>query len=608
MKHSFMLGAGLAALLLAGPAEAQNRRARSEIGDANAAALQGAREASLVGALHEFAFQAGALYAVQTSPQRITDIALEPGENLMSVSAGDTTRWIVGDARSGVGRSSQAHVLVKPNTASLSTNLIIMTDRRVYHVELRSVTGPAMAAVSWRYPDDLTLNGIGGPIAINLARLRGGALPVDANDTFADDLSAGGPRPGDGDYDSNRDFPDERAEIAQALNAEPPPPLSIRTKGPGPRGLNKPAIIGLVGGATTLVLVLAASGLSSRPGGAASEARPLMSDPARQEMAQNRVRDLPRTYDEAATFARANGGTEEFPELGDPMAGDIAAFAPGETGYNAANLGAPYELDQSYAQSGVPPAGAQVSEVDTARRSGLFFSLRERGEQAASERGVDTADSPARDQMTSPHRLTPPISRRSLHPGAIIPASLITAINSEAPGAVVAQVTQGVYDTATGDRLLIPQGARLIGAYRAATAHGQRRITIIWSRLVMPDGRQIVLDEAAVDAAGDAAGAAGVTGDIDNHWGEVFGAAALGTLINVGAAATEGRNSISVTSGGFGVNSGDDPAEEAAREGVQRAASAVSGRVVERGLAVPPTIRIDAGARISAMVTRELDL
>ncbi len=120
----------------------------------------------------------------------------------------------------------------------------------------------------------------------------------------------------------------------------------------------------------------------------------------------------------------------------------------------------------------------------------------------------------------------------------------------------------------------------------------------------MPDGRQIVLDEAAIDAAG----AVGITGDVDDHWGEVFGAAALGTLINVGAAASEDRNSIGLNSGGFGVIAGDNPAEEATREGVQRAASVVSGRVVERGMAVPPTIRIDAGSRISAMVTREFVL
>ena len=113
--------------------------------------------------------------------------------------------------------------------------------------------------------------------------------------------------------------------------------------------------------------------------------------------------------------------------------------------------------------------------------------------------------------------------------GAIIPASLVTTINSEAPGPVIAQVTLGVYQSAAGNRLLIPQGARLIGSYRSATRYGQQRSAVTWSRLVMPDGRQIVLDELAVDGAGSS----GVAGAVDNQWGEVFGAAALGALINV---------------------------------------------------------------------------
>lgn len=145
----------LAATALASPAIAQTKPAT--VAQTNQAAIRGPGDASLVGALHEFAYERGALYAIQASPQRITDIALEPGESLLSVSAGDTTRWIVGDARSGTGPSSQAHVLVKPNAANLSTNLVIMTDRRVYHVELKSVSGPAMAAVSWRYPADMML-------------------------------------------------------------------------------------------------------------------------------------------------------------------------------------------------------------------------------------------------------------------------------------------------------------------------------------------------------------------------------------------------------------------------------------------------------------------
>jgi len=131
----------------------------------NQAALRGPADASAVGALLEFGYERGALYAIQAAPQRITDIALEPGEAVLSVSAGDTTRWIVGDAKSGGGANAQAHVLVKPSAANLTTNLVIMTDRRVYHIELKSVSGAAMAAVSWRYPAEMVLANNPAPAA-----------------------------------------------------------------------------------------------------------------------------------------------------------------------------------------------------------------------------------------------------------------------------------------------------------------------------------------------------------------------------------------------------------------------------------------------------------
>ena len=155
MKATPLVATSLAALVLTSPAIGQTKP--PPLQQTNQAAIRSAADASLVGALHEFAYERGALYAIQASPQRITDIALEPGEALLSVSAGDTTRWIVSDARSGAGPAGQAHVLVKPNAANLSTNLIIMTDRRIYHLDLKSVSGTAMAAVSWRYPADMML-------------------------------------------------------------------------------------------------------------------------------------------------------------------------------------------------------------------------------------------------------------------------------------------------------------------------------------------------------------------------------------------------------------------------------------------------------------------
>lgn len=110
-----------------------------------------------VNAVQVYPFVEGALYRLYAAPGQVSDIALQPGETLVSVSAGDTVRWVVGDTHSGSGSSGRAHVLVKPIGADLSTNLMIATDRRTYHLELESTSGGYMAAVSWRYPaDELT--------------------------------------------------------------------------------------------------------------------------------------------------------------------------------------------------------------------------------------------------------------------------------------------------------------------------------------------------------------------------------------------------------------------------------------------------------------------
>ena len=107
-----------------------------------------------VNAIQVYPYTEGALYRLYASPGQVSDIALQPGEELVSVSAGDTVRWVVGDTISGAGATSRAHVLVKPISAGIRTNLMIATNRRTYHLELESVEGGYMAALSWRYPAD----------------------------------------------------------------------------------------------------------------------------------------------------------------------------------------------------------------------------------------------------------------------------------------------------------------------------------------------------------------------------------------------------------------------------------------------------------------------
>jgi type IV secretion system protein VirB9 len=104
-----------------------------------------------------YPYAEGALYQIYAAPERVTDIALQPGETLTAVSAGDTVRWVIGDTVSGSGATERTHVLVKPFAPDLATNLVITTDRRAYHLQLRSTERTAMAALSWTYPRDQLL-------------------------------------------------------------------------------------------------------------------------------------------------------------------------------------------------------------------------------------------------------------------------------------------------------------------------------------------------------------------------------------------------------------------------------------------------------------------
>ena len=107
-----------------------------------------------VNATQLWPYSPDALYQVYTSPERVTDIALEAGETLISVSAGDTVRWVIGDTTSGTGAEERVHVLVKPVRPDLTTNLVIHTNRRSYHLELTATPDTWIAAVAWRYPLD----------------------------------------------------------------------------------------------------------------------------------------------------------------------------------------------------------------------------------------------------------------------------------------------------------------------------------------------------------------------------------------------------------------------------------------------------------------------
>jgi len=402
---------------------------------------------------------------------------------------------------------------------------------------------------------------------------------------------------------------DEPPPQAPADPTEPPQLDAIRVKGPGARGLNKPAILTAAGGGVAVVLLLASGAFSSNPSTKPATTKPMMSDPARPEMAQGAIKALPADYAQAAALEaqQADRAPASFHQdgplqLGPPLPGDVAAFA--QASQQTGNMST-YSNDWSAPAAYAPPAAPDpaIAEAAAADRSGIFFALREEPRKAATASTQPIAyQTPQTAPLTAfaPQGNDQPAGSarndRVLFPGTVIPASLVTDLNSESPGPVIAQVTQTIYDSATGRIALIPQGARLMGEYRSSSRYGQSRVAIIWSRLIMPDGDEVTLDEVGADPSG----AAGVRGEVDNHWGDVFGAAALGTLINIGVATTEEPQ---LTYGGIGAIS-RDPVDAAIADGIQRSASGVTNRVVDRGLAIPPTIRVAAGTRIMVTVTR----
>ncbi|WP_425645364.1 TrbI/VirB10 family protein [Agrobacterium leguminum] len=173
--------------------------------------------------------------------------------------------------------------------------------------------------------------------------------------------------------------------------------------------------------------------------------------------------------------------------------------------------------------------------------------------------------------------------------GTVIAAALISGIKSDLPGQIIAQVTEHVYDSPTGNHLLIPQGSRLIGQYDSQVAFGQSRVLLVWNRLIMPDGTSIVLERLE---GADPEGYSGLEDGVDYHWGQLFRAAALSTLLGIG---TE-----------IGSSNDENEIAKAIRESAQDTASDVGQQIVRRQLNIQPTLTIRPGFPVRVIVQRDL--
>lgn len=187
-------------------------------------------------------------------------------------------------------------------------------------------------------------------------------------------------------------------------------------------------------------------------------------------------------------------------------------------------------------------------------------------------------------------RLTPPASPDMLSAGSVIAASLITGLRSDLPGLVIAQVTERVFDSATGRVLLIPQGARLIGSYDSVVAFGQKRALIVWQRIILPDGSSVRLDNVP---ATDPSGYAGLADKVDFHTWTLLKGVAISTLLGVGANLTF---------------TGESDLVQAIRESTQQNVSRAGDQITSRNLQIQPTITIRPGAPVRLIVHRDLIL
>ena len=305
----------------------------------------------------------------------------------------------------------------------------------------------------------------------------------------------------------------------------------------------------------------------------------------REDDVRRAVRPAEQVTDQPATYDRLP------PPRGEAAAAPAETDAHGHERREAATRGY---------RASTPPRAAGPDARDLAVRSGLMFETggADRPVPAAAplqtvSTGNGDVGAPGRE-VYNRHGLTAPVSPFELKAGTLMPAVLLTGVDTSRPGPVIAALTQNLYDTVAGRHLLAPQGSRLIGRHEGDSAYGDRRASIVWERLILPNGKSLVLEaEPGVDARG----AVGVQGRVDRR----LGALVIGTLF-AGAVTTLGqmaRDEGGRGGGSFLGDAGDAAAIEGAR---------VGGRLIDRELEVRPVVRVQAGERVQVMITRDLIL
>ncbi|WP_017914559.1 MULTISPECIES: TrbI/VirB10 family protein [Xanthomonas] len=324
-----------------------------------------------------------------------------------------------------------------------------------------------------------------------------------------------------------------------------------------------------------------------------------------------------------ADYAKLPPPASTVPELGPPLPGDLGpAIVKAQT-----------PVTPTYAPPGQAPQDMAGKEADAAAGSSVFFRSSNQAKAAPAPAQVAVVGAPSAlagfdplaggpasttaqpvdptavqnrqdqkeafqtagsTQTRNSGNLQMPASPYQVMAGTVIPAALVTGIQSDLPGDVIATVTEPVYDTATGKYLLIPQGARILGKYNSQVSYGQSRLQMVWNRIILPDTSSLTLDNLV---GTDPAGHAGLEDGVDRHWGQLLAGAALTTLLGVGAelAAPENR-----TDGNRIVIAG--------RDSVQDSINHIGQELTRRNMNVQPTLTARPGLPVRVIVNRDLVL
>ncbi len=422
----------------------------------------------------------------------------------------------------------------------------------------------------------------------------------------------------------------ETAEVPQAAQAAQkadPQGMALRSPPRPVVRLNRRMLVILVG--LLAALVLGATLWSLQPVRRSKDTATELYNVDRVSRAET-LDQLPQDYSKLPPPAKPS-----IPALGEPLPGDLGPAMVHEERTANANVSATYS-DPAHADR-----MARLRDAEDAARASVFFrsggaakvasaaavtgnpgaaaAVLASGNQSFNPMGAAMAANSSTTSSTDPtaaqnqqtqkqafvanagdaatHNasgLQLPVSPYQVMAGTVIPAALVTGINSDLPGQVIANVTEGVYDTATGRYLLIPQGSRLMGRYDSQVSFGQRRVLLVWTRLILPDTSSIALDRLP---GIDPAGYAGLEDSVDWHWDQILAGAALSTLLGVGAELAAPGN-----------HPDSSPVVVAVRQGAQDTVNQVGQEITKRNMNIQPTLTIRPGFAMRVMVSKDLIL